>query len=205
MRRNASWHCGATLAEGSHPAEAIIVMGVTGVGKSTLAAALAAERGVPFLEGDSFHPPENVRKMSAGIPLQDADRWPWLHLLGLAVAARREPRGAVATCSALKRSYRDRLRAMIGEPVLFVCLQADRDAIAARMQARQGHYMPVALLDSQLATFEPPGRDERVIMLAADERLQDMLARLRAQLQPGSHHAQEESQNTQVAEGRRSP
>lgn len=160
-------------------AEAIIVMGVTGVGKSTLGAALAAERGVPFLEGDTFHPPDNVQKMSAGIPLQDADRWPWLDRLGLAIAARREPNGAVATCSALKRSYRDRLRSLIGEPLLFVCLQAERDAIAARMQARHGHYMPVALLDSQLATLELPSRDERAIVLSADESLHDLLARLR--------------------------
>ena len=96
------------------PGQAIIVMGVAGVGKSTLGAALAAELKVPFLEGDSFHPPENVHKMSAGIPLQDEDRWPWLNMLGLAIAARRQPAGVVAACSALKRSYRDRLR---GVPV----------------------------------------------------------------------------------------
>ena len=169
--------------------EAVIVMGVTGVGKTTLGAALAAERGVPFLEGDSFHPPENVRKMSEGIPLQDADRWPWLNLLGLAIAARREPNGAVATCSALKRAYRERLRSLIGEPLLFVCLQADRDAIAARMRARQGHYMPVTLLDSQLATLELPGRDERAIVLSASDSVHDMLARLRAESRIRSNHA----------------
>jgi len=169
--------------------EVVIVMGVTGVGKTTLGAALAAERGVPFLEGDAFHPPENVRKMSAGIPLQDADRWPWLELLGQAIAARREPNGAVATCSALKRAYRDRLRSLIAEPLLFVCLQADREAIAARMQARRGHYMPVALLDSQLATFELPGKDERAIVLAAGESVHNLLARLRTEFQIGSNHA----------------
>ncbi len=162
--------------------KAIIVMGVTGVGKSTLGAALAAELRVPFLEGDTFHPPENVRKMSAGIPLQDADRWPWLNLLGLAIAAQRQPRGAVATCSALKRSYRDRLRAVIGEPLLFVCLQAGRGAIAARMQARQGHYMPSALLDSQLAILELPGADEHSTVLSADDTIQAMLAQLCSQL-----------------------
>jgi gluconokinase len=190
------------LAEGAHLGEVIIVMGVTGVGKSTLVAALAAERGVPFLEGDSFHPPENVRKMSAGIPLQDADRWPWLDLLGQAIAARREPSGVVAACSALKRSYRDRLRAMVAEPLWFVCLQAERTAIARRMQARQGHYMPVALLDSQLATLELPGRDERAIVLSADDSVPDMLARLRAHIMIGSSHGQEEVENPTVAEGR---
>ena len=161
------------------PGQAIIVMGVAGVGKSTLGAALAAELKVPFLEGDSFHPPENVHKMSAGIPLQDEDRWPWLNMLGLAIAARRQPAGVVAACSALKRSYRDRLRGVIGEPLLFVCLQADRDSIAARMQARQGHYMPFTLLDSQLATLELPGDGERAIVLSADVSIQAMLSRLR--------------------------
>jgi gluconokinase len=161
------------------PGQAIIVMGVTGVGKSTLGEALAAELRAPFLEGDSFHPPENVRKMSGGIPLQDADRWPWLNLLGLAVAAQRQPLGVVATCSALKRSYRDQLRRTIGEPLLFVCLHAGRDSIAARMQARQGHYMPVSLLDSQLAALELPGTDERSIVLDANDGIHVMMARLR--------------------------
>ena len=160
------------------PGQAIIIMGVTGVGKSTLGAALAAELKVPFLEGDSLHPPENVRKMSAGMPLQDTDRWPWLNLLGQAVAAQRQPLGVVATCSALKRSYRDCLRGLIGEPLLFICLQAHRNSLAARIQARPGHYMPVTLLDSQLATLELPGADERAIVLSADDSIDGMLKQL---------------------------
>ena len=144
-------------------------MGVTGVGKSTLGAALAAALGVPFREGDSFHPPENLCKMRAGMALQDADRWPWLNLLGLAIVARRQLMGAVAACSALKRSYRDRLRAVIGEPLLFVFLQA-----------WQGHYMPATLLDSQFATLELPGADERAIVLPADGSIHAIIERLRA-------------------------
>ena len=158
---------------------AIIVMGVTGVGKSTFGAALATEMGVPFIEGDSFHPAANLRKMAAGIALQDADRWPWLLALGAAIEVQRHPTGAVASCSALKRSYRDRLRDIIGAPRLLVCLVAQREQIAARMQARQDHYMPVALLDSQLQTLELPASDEGVVMLDASRSVESMLASLR--------------------------
>lgn len=161
---------------------AIIVMGVTGVGKSTFGEALAAELAVPFIEGDSYHPAPNVQKMAAGVPLQDADRWPWLQALGGAIRARRELSGVVASCSALKRSYRDRLREIIGEPLLFVCLLAPRATIAARMQERKGHYMPTILLDSQLEALEAPAAQEGCIMLAADQDVASMLASLRPQL-----------------------
>ena len=161
---------------------AIIVMGVTGVGKSTFGAALAAELGVPFIEGDTLHPPEKVREMAAGTPLQDTDRWPWLQALGGEIAACRQPRGVVASCSALKRSYRDRLRETIGAPLLFVCLVAERERLAARLLERKGHYMPAALLDSQLQAFELPAADEEVVILDADRSVENMLASLRPQL-----------------------
>jgi gluconokinase len=156
-------------------------MGVAGVGKSTFGAALAAELGVPFIEGDTFHPAENVSKMAAGTPLQDADRWSWLQAIGQAVAAQRQARGVVASCSALKRSYRDRLRAVIGAPLLFVCLVAERERLAARMLARKDHYMPAALLDSQLQALELPAADEQAVLLDAERSVESMLAELRAQ------------------------
>jgi len=143
----------------------VIVMGVSGSGKSTVGAGLAQRLGVPFIEGDRLHPPANVAKMSAGIPLTDEDRWPWLDTIGAALAdARRAGQGAVASSSALKRIYRDRLRRAAGGDLRFVFLDGPRDTIAARMRARSGHYMPVELLDSQLATLERPGPDEALTL-----------------------------------------
>lgn len=147
---------------------AIVVMGVSGSGKSTLGAALARELHCPFLEGDDFHAPESVAKMRAGIPLTDDDRWPWLDRLGHALGvevARHEI--AVATCSALKRTYRDRLRAVIPPPVSFVLPDVAADELLRRMTARTDHYMPPSLLSSQLATLEPLQPDELAITLDA--------------------------------------
>jgi len=146
----------------------IIVMGVSGSGKSTLAKALAAAAGCPFLEGDEYHSPESVQKMRAGTALTDDDRWPWLERLGRAIATAVTEHGiAVASCSSLKRIYRDRLRATIAVPVCFVLLEASRDELTRRMTHRAGHYMPVTLLDSQLATLERPGADELAITIDA--------------------------------------
>ena len=117
---------------------AVLVIGVSGTGKSTVGRRLALRLDVPFLEGDDFHPAANIRKMSQGIPLADEDRWPWLDALAAAVAAHRTGGGIVAACSALKRRYRDRLRASIAPPLLFACLTADRATLAARMKSRQG-------------------------------------------------------------------
>ncbi len=151
---------------GSSPAEAIIVMGVSGSGKSTLAALLAERFGCPFLEGDSFHSEANVAKMRRGEPLTDDDRWPWLDHLGAATgAAAQANRRAVAACSALKRVYRDRLRAAIGLPTRFILLQANREELTRRLNNRPGHYMPASLLDSQLALLELPGADEHALLL----------------------------------------
>lgn len=145
---------------------AIIVMGVSGSGKSTLANLLARALDCPFLEGDDFHSAAAVAKMRAGHALSDADRWPWLDRLGHALgeAARTNGR-AVATCSALKRRYRDRLITAAGGRVRFVLLDNDRDELLQRLEQRSAHYMPASLLDSQLDTLERPAPDEPVLAL----------------------------------------
>ena len=135
-------------------------MGVAGAGKTLIGSRLAATLGVAFIEGDEFHPPANVVKMAAGVPLTDDDRAGWLDALAARIAtARREERGLVVAASVLKRAYRDRLRA--ADPaVRFILLVAPRVVIADRLEHRSGHYMPPSLLDSQLAILEPPHADE---------------------------------------------
>lgn len=142
-----------------------VVMGVSGCGKSTVGQALAGALGVPYIEGDQFHPPANVAKMSAGVALDDADRHDWLQALaGQIHSARLLNTGLVLGCSALKRKYRDQLRA--ADPALrFAHLSGARELIADRMQARVGHYMPLSLLDSQLHVLEPLQQDEAGITL----------------------------------------
>ena len=135
----------------------VVVMGVSGSGKSTVGRLLASRLGVPYAEGDDFHPPANVAKMSSGEPLTDEDRWPWLRSLADWIAA--HAGGGVLTCSALKRAYRDVL-ASAGTPVWFLHLAGSPEVIAARLAARSGHFMPPALLDSQFADLEPLGPDE---------------------------------------------
>ncbi len=135
----------------------VVLMGVSGCGKSSVGAALAARLGVPYRDGDDLHPPANVAKMRAGVPLTDADRWPWLDRVALELD---EGAPLIIGCSALRRAYRDRIRAGAGGPVHFIHLAGDRALIASRMAARTGHYMPLALLDSQFATLEAPGPDE---------------------------------------------
>lgn len=138
----------------------IVVMGVSGSGKSTVADGLVARLGWEFAEGDDFHPQANVDKMRAGHPLDDDDRWPWLRLLAGWIGEREQAgRSVVVTCSALKRSYRDLLRD--GHPsVWFAHVTADPALLRERVAQRSGHYMPVSLLDSQLATLEPLDDDE---------------------------------------------
>lgn len=131
-------------------------MGVSGSGKSTVGQLLAERLGWPFRDGDGFHPPANVAKMQSGVPLNDADRHPWLLAIQeFMQKAHDDGQSAVVACSALKRAYRELL--LGGEPwVRFVHLQGSRDLLAERMRSRPGHFMPPALLDSQLATLEPP-------------------------------------------------
>ena len=155
-------------------------MGVCGCGKSTVGRDLSQRLRSPFLEGDEFHPSANVVKMSQGTPLQDADRWPWLDALGSALSSAALTHGcAVAACSALKRAYRDRLRAAAGLSIRFVHLAGTRELLAARMSARTDHFMPSTLLDSQLATLEPLQPDEPGLVLDValpPERLLDAAA-----------------------------
>jgi gluconokinase len=138
----------------------IVVMGVSGSGKSTVALGLVDRLGWEFAEGDDFHPPANVAKMRAGTPLDDADRWPWLRALAAWIGEREQAgRSVVVTCSALRRSYRDVLRD--GHPsVWFAHVTADADLLRKRVEQRTGHYMPPSLLDSQLATLQPLQDDE---------------------------------------------
>ncbi len=140
----------------------VIVMGVSGSGKTTLGTALAKRLGVEFIEGDSLHPPENIAKMSAGTPLTDADRWPWLANIAKVLGA--NP-GSVGSCSALKRAYRDRLRNGIGSGLRFVYLMVSRPELERRMAERRGHFMPPGLLDSQLAALEPPVGEADVLII----------------------------------------
>lgn len=149
-------------------------MGVAGCGKSSVGAALAAALGLVYRDGDALHPPANIEKMSGGVPLTDEDRWPWLARVGRELAL---PGGArVIGCSALKRRYRDFIRAEAGQPVLFVYLSGTRELIGARMAKRSGHFMPLGLLDSQFAALEPPGADEEAITLSIDRAPDELVA-----------------------------
>jgi gluconokinase len=141
---------------------AAVVMGVASCGKTTLGEALTAKLGVPFVEGDKLHSPESVAKMSKGIALTDEDRWPWLSRVGEALAG---SSGAIASCSALKKVYRDRIIQTAGRPVAFLLLHGDRALLQKRIAKRKGHFMPASLLDSQLATLEIPGADENALVI----------------------------------------
>ncbi len=148
--------------------QAIVVMGVAGSGKTSVGNALAERLGWQFRDADTFHPPANISKMSAGTPLSDDDRWPWLDAIATWIgAARAGASPVIVSCSALKRAYRARL--MAGRAgVRLVYLKGDRAVIGARMAARRDHFMPAALLDSQFATLEEPAADEGALVVAID-------------------------------------
>jgi len=152
----------------------LVLIGVAGVGKSSVMAALQDRLGWPALEGDSIHPALNVRKMAAGTPLTDADREPWLRRIADWIGKReREGVSSLVTCSALRRTYRDLLRN--GHPsVWFVHMDAPPSVLEARMERRTGHFMPASLLASQLATLEPLGRDEPGWTIGATEPVEDV-------------------------------
>lgn len=153
-------------------ASPIVVMGVSGSGKSTVGMALAQRLRVPFAEADDFHSPANIAKMTAGEPLEDADRYPWLEAIGEWLA--KHPGGAVASCSALKRKYRDQLRRRCAD-LEFVHLAGARQVIANRQVARSGHFMPTSLLASQFATLEPLGPDERGVTIDVDQSVDSVV------------------------------
>ncbi len=161
----------------------LVVMGVSGCGKSTIAKPVAARLGWPFEEGDALHPEANIAKMKAGVPLDDADRAPWLDAVAGWVAARlAEEVGGVITCSALRRAYRDRIRA-VGPGVIFVYLRGSRTLIGRRVAARKDHFMPPSLLDSQFATLEEPTADEHAVVIEIDQpveaQVEEILAAVR--------------------------
>jgi gluconokinase len=146
---------------------AVVVMGVSGSGKTTVAELLAKELGWPFMEGDRLHPPANVEKMRQGIPLTDGDRVPWLNRIGEELKCwAAEGKSGVMTCSALKRAYRDRIRSARPD-VRFVYLKGSETLIGARVAARHHEYMPASLLRSQFDTLEEPAPDERVVTVDA--------------------------------------
>ncbi|MCW5720075.1 MAG: gluconokinase [Devosia sp.] len=151
----------------------VVVMGVSGCGKSTLGEAIADHWGLPFIEGDSLHSSESVAKMAVGVALEDRDRWPWLDRVGAAL--RETTAGGVASCSALRRVYRDRLRNAVGADVRFVMLDLPRDVLAERMKHRPGHYMPAALLDSQLQTLERPDGEGDVLVIDGTQTIEAMV------------------------------
>jgi gluconokinase len=149
-----------------------VVMGVSGSGKSSLAQALASRWAVPYVEGDHLHSQESIDKMAAGIPLADDDRWPWLDRVGAAILASRSGTGgAVASCSALRLVYRDRLRRAVGPSLRFVLIDLPRSVLEIRMAERPGHFMPPALLDSQLRTLEPPVNEADVLTVDGQHSL----------------------------------
>lgn len=164
------------------PPARLIVMGVAGAGKSLIGEALARALDVDFVEGDTFHSADNVARMAAGVPLTDELRAGWLQLLADRLAAsHRDGIGIVITCSALKRAYRDILRA--GAPdVRFVYLRGERDLLAQRLAGRRGHFMPPSLLDSQLATLEEPAPDEVPLTIDIAESPRHIVAALLARL-----------------------
>jgi gluconokinase len=139
----------------------VIVMGVSGSGKSSVGSAIANALALPFIEGDVLHPQSNVQKMAAGIPLTDEDRWPWLDTIGAQLA--KAEQGIVLSCSALKKIYRDRLRQAADGHLAFIFLDGSRQVLRDHMGKRTGHFMPVSMLDSQLSTLEPPTGEPLVL------------------------------------------
>ncbi|MBY5886399.1 gluconokinase [Rhizobium ruizarguesonis] len=156
---------------------AIVVMGVSGCGKSSVGEKLAEALHLAFVEGDALHPAANVEKMSKGIPLTDEDRMPWLDSIGEDMKASLEKsEGIIVSCSALKRIYRDRLRAAAGGNLFFVYLEGSRALLMKRMGERKGHFMPVSLLDSQLATLEVPTGEPGVVTVDIDDTIEGIAA-----------------------------
>ncbi|ADT96977.1 gluconokinase [Mycolicibacterium gilvum] len=150
----------------------IVVMGVSGSGKSTVGAALAQRLRVPFADADDFHPPANIAKMSAGHPLDDEDRYPWLESIGEWLAD--HPHGGVMSCSALKRFYRDQLRRHCPD-IEFLHLAGAVETISRRQASRPGHFMPANLLQSQFQTLEPLEPDERGVVIDVDQSIDGII------------------------------
>lgn len=169
----------------SQPAPLVVVMGVSGSGKSTVGAALAQRLRVPFVDGDDLHPPANIAKMAAGVPLDDRDRHPWLEAIGEWLAEH-DAQGGVVGCSALKRKYRDQLRHH-AHRVRFVHLHGTRAVIEARQATRPGHFMPASLLTSQFATLEPLSPDEDGLVVDVDQPVDEIVQQFVDRTKPFQH------------------
>jgi len=162
---------------------AVVVMGVSGAGKSTVGKLIAARLRCDFRDADSFHPAANIEKMSRGEPLTDADRWPWLNAIAAWIAERRAAgETGVVTCSALKRAYRDIVTNKQSADVRLVYLKGDFDLIAARLRARKGHFMPPELLRSQFDALQEPAADEHAITVSIDATPEEIAARVMKEL-----------------------
>jgi gluconokinase len=162
---------------------AVVVMGVTGAGKTTVGRLLSEAIGADFIDGDDLHTDEARRKMGSGLALSDDDRWPWLDRIACKLAAGLVARrGMVIACSALRKSYRDRLRAKVGPALRFIYLAAEPEAMRTRVADRKGHYMPASLVDSQFAALEPPDHEADVIEASAESELADLIPLLAAKI-----------------------
>lgn len=152
----------------------LVIMGVSGCGKSSVGKTLAVALGGRYIDGDDMHAPSSIAKMQAGTPLKDSDRWPWLERVGATLAGSEDT--MIIGCSALKRIYRDRIRENARGQVLFVHLSGEKEVIAARLQTRQGHFMPASLLDSQFEALEPPTADECSVTVTIDQPLASVVS-----------------------------
>ena len=166
---------------------AAVVMGVSSCGKTTVGEALAATLHAQFVEGDRLHPTANVAKMSAGLPLTDDDRWPWLAQVGESL---RGDKAVIASCSALKKIYRQRIIESARRPVAFILMHGAKSLLQQRIAARKGHFMPPSLLDSQIATLEIPGSDETAITVDIALPLDQQVAQASAFLMALSQHSE---------------
>ena len=176
------------MQQGWQPARVAVIMGVSGSGKTTVGEALARRLGWLFQEGDALHPPENIAKMKAGLPLDDEDRAPWLAAIAARIDEwRRLGEAGVITCSALKRRYRD---VIVGNraDVRLIYLEGSRELIGERLASRRGHFMPATLLDSQFAALEPPGPEEDPIAVSAEDPVDAIVARIAAALTTTTGH-----------------
>mgnify|MGYP003593391853 CR=1 FL=1 len=174
-----------SISNGTGKPAVIVVMGVASSGKTSLGERLAERLGWPFRDADSFHPPENVAKMSSGTPLTDEDRKPWLAAIAAWIDDLRTNGGnGIVTCSALKRAYRE---VIVGDrpDVTLVYLRGSRELIGQRMAARQHHFMPPALLDSQFATLEEPGADEKPLVVQVEASKEAIVAQVVRELRLG--------------------
>ena len=156
--------------------ERYVFMGVSGCGKSSIGAAFAAQVGAEFVDGDDLHPPANITKMAQGTPLDDADRAPWLAIIGQSFNHATMPLGIA--CSSLKRKYRDTIRKHAGGPVIFVHLQGSKDVITQRISTRANHFMPAGLLDSQFVALEDLQADELGFCIDIDRKPQEIVSTL---------------------------